>query len=218
MLTLKWFRLETILDQEFSVVNIVFSRYYITMKLHNIYNAVERLGELQKVGARQAVTAVGLLPVQLEVLNYLSSCNKYSDTPMAVTEYLGQTKGTVSQTIKALEKKGMVEKVADKNDKRISHVLVTPLGSQVLADSLPTNMFVNTCATLSDDQQNNIEQALTQLLTAIIQSNDMKTFGACHTCRYNGRQDDGSYYCNLVKEPLGDDEILLICKEHQHLE
>jgi DNA-binding MarR family transcriptional regulator len=58
-----------------------------------------------KVRGCQAGAAHGLQPVQLEVLNYLSSCNRYSDTPMAVTEYLGQTKGTVSQTIKTLEKK-----------------------------------------------------------------------------------------------------------------
>lgn len=188
------------------------------MKLLNIYNAVERLGELQKVGARQAVTAIGLQPVQLEVLNYLSSCNKYSDTPMAVTEYLGQTKGTVSQTIKALENKGMVEKIADRNDKRISHVVVTPLGSKVLAESLPTQLFVNACNVLSGEQQHKIEEALTKLLTAIIQSNEMKTFGACYTCRYNHKQEDGSYYCNLVKAPLTDAETLLICKEHQRVE
>ena len=185
------------------------------MKSQNIYNLVERLAELQKVGTRQAVASIGLQPVQLEVLNYLSSCNKYSDTPMAVTEYLGQTKGTVSQTIKSLQAKGMVEKIADNNDKRISHVVLTTLGHKVLKESIPTKLFVDACQVLSDQQQDNIATELTQLIAAIIQSSEMKTFGVCQSCRYNGKQDDGSYYCNLVKAPLTNDEILLICKEHQ---
>ncbi len=199
------------------IVKFVFSRYYVRMKTHKIYNLVERLGELLKVGVRQALTPIGLQPVQLEVLNYLSSCNKYSDTPMAVTEYLGQTKGTVSQTIKTLENKGMVIKVADKSDKRISHIAMTNLGNKVLEDNLPTRMFNNACNALPDDKKENIELALTELLTAIIKSNEIKTFGACHTCRYNRKIDNGGYYCDLVKEPLSDTEILLICKEHESL-
>lgn len=185
------------------------------MKTHKIYNSVERLGELLKVGVRQALTPIGLQPVQLEVLNYLSACNKFSDTPMAVTEYLGQTKGTVSQTIKMLENKGMVIKVADKNDKRISHIVMTKLGHKVLEDNLPTTMFSNACNALPDDKKENIALALDDLLTAIVRSNKMKTFGACHTCRYNSKIDNDSYYCNLVKEPLNSAEILLICKEHE---
>ena len=81
------------------------------MKTNQIYDYVERLSELLRVDARQKGAEHGLLPVQLEVLHYLSICNQYSDTPMAVTEYLGQTKGTVSQTLKVLENKALLVKV-----------------------------------------------------------------------------------------------------------
>ena len=78
------------------LVELVFSRYYKGVNSNLIYDYVERLSELLRVDARRAGAAHGLLPVQLEALHYLSICNCYSDTPMAVTEYLGQTKGTVS--------------------------------------------------------------------------------------------------------------------------
>jgi len=186
------------------------------MKTNHIYNSVERLAELLKVGARQAGAAHGLQPVQLEVLNYLSACNKYSDTPMAVTEYLGQTKGTVSQTIKTLEKKELVIKTADENDKRISHIAVTPLGREILNEHLPTEMFVNACSTLSNPAQEQVLSALTSLLTSVIKSNNMKTFGTCYSCRHNHKHDDESYFCNLLKEPLRDSDVLLICREHEN--
>ena len=37
--------------------------------------------------------------------------SKSSIIPKAVTEYLGQTKGTVSQTLNVLEKKGLLTKI-----------------------------------------------------------------------------------------------------------
>ncbi len=73
---------------------------------------LERLASLLRSENRQMLVEFGLQPVQFEVLQYLSICNRYSDTPMAVTEFFGQTKGTVSQTLKVLEKKNLLEKTS----------------------------------------------------------------------------------------------------------
>ncbi|MEW6990975.1 MarR family winged helix-turn-helix transcriptional regulator [Colwelliaceae bacterium 6441] len=185
------------------------------MKTNHLYQLVERLGELLKVDARQAGAVEGLQPVQLEVLNYLSCCNKFSDTPMAVTEYLGQTKGTVSQTIKTLENKGLVNKVPDENDKRISHIKVTEAGHDILRINIPTKMFTNACHDLSINQQEKISEALNQLLFSLIKSNDMKSFGVCHSCRHNQKHSDGRFFCALVKQPLSHEDVQLLCKEHE---
>jgi DNA-binding MarR family transcriptional regulator len=185
------------------------------MKTNDIYNSVERLGELLKVSARRAGAEHGLQPVQLEVLGYLSVCNRYSDTPMAVTEYLGQTKGTVSQTIKVLEKKALVRKEPDIKDKRMAHLKVTEQGRKLIRDNIPTSLFVNACKNLSKTQQKEIEASLKLLLRSFIQSNTMKSFGTCNSCRYNAKKSDGSYFCNLLKEPLTDYDTTLICKEHE---
>lgn len=181
-----------------------------------IYRYVERLGELIKVGARQAGAELGLQPIQLEVLHYLSVCNQYSDTPMAVTEYLGQTKGTVSQTLKVLEKKELIRKEADASDKRVTHLKVTVIGQQLIDNRIPTKLFLDACTHLSPQHQVEIAGALKHLLTSIIQSNNMKSFGVCSACRYNKKSEDGSYFCNLVKAPLLVHDIQLICREHEN--
>ena len=197
------------------LVNIVFSRYYKGMKSNHIYNYVERLGELLRVDSRQAGTTHGLQPVQIEVLHYLSICNRYSDTPMAVTEYLGLTKGTVSQTLKVLEKKELLSKQLDKNDKRISHMKLSTKGNDLLNEIIPTTMFENACEVLSDKKQSEIESSLKQLLITLLQANDLKTFGICNSCRYNKKMENGSYFCRLVEQPLSVDDTQLICREHE---
>ena len=185
------------------------------MKSNPIYDYIERLSDLLRIDSRQAGAAHGLQPVQLEILHYLASCNRYSDTPMAVTEYLGQTKGTVSQTLKVLEKKGLLTKQPDTTDKRINHLKVSSEGQLVLSQTLPTAMFVKATEVLSDKQQTEIEASLKQLLTTLLQVNNMKTFGVCNSCRYNHKTEEGGYYCNLVQQPLTNDDIYLICREHK---
>ncbi|WP_420831674.1 MarR family transcriptional regulator [Bathymodiolus japonicus methanotrophic gill symbiont] len=48
--------------------------------------------------------------MHFQVLEYLSLCNKYSDTPAAIANYLGMTRGTVSQTLIIFEKRAYIKK------------------------------------------------------------------------------------------------------------
>lgn len=193
------------------------------MTTTHIYDLVERLGELLRVGARQTLTDYGLQPIQLEALHYLSLCNRFSDTPMAVTEYLGQTKGTVSQTLKVLEKKALVTKVPDSGDKRVVHLKVTDSGHQLLATAIPGPLFGKACDGLSEPQQQQIREALQLLLSQLLRSNGMRPFGQCRGCRHNRKDEQGQFYCGLVQQPLSERDVLLICKEyegqpHDHLD
>lgn len=186
------------------------------MKSLQIYNFVERLSEILRTDTRQSIANHGLQPIQLEALHYLSLCNRFSDTPMAVTDYLGQTKGTVSQTLKVLENKDLLNKVMDKSDKRVWHMKVTDKGQKILNETIPTTMFVKACESLADKRQLEITESLQTLLRSLLQSNQMKTFGVCHTCRFNSFSETRGYYCNLVNQPLTKNETLKICKEHEN--
>ena len=133
---------------------------------------------------------------------------------MAVTEYLGLTKGTVSQTLKVLEKKELLSKQTDENDKRLSHLKLSDKGKKLLSETIPTEIFVNACDALPDKKQAEITSALNQLLTTLLQVNNLKTFGTCSSCRYNSKTEDGNFFCKLVEQPLSVGDIQLICREH----
>ena len=78
-----------------------------------LFNLIERLANLLRQETRLEGQSLGLQPIQQEALYYLSTCNRYSDTTLAVTEFLGLTKGTVSQSLKILESKALISKVKD---------------------------------------------------------------------------------------------------------
>jgi DNA-binding MarR family transcriptional regulator len=183
------------------------------METKEIYNYIERLGNLLRSDSRRSGANYGLQPVQLEVLHYLSVCNRYSDTPMAVTEYLGQTKGTVSQTLKVLEKKELLSKHADSRDKRMTHLKLSSKGEELIQNTIPSPLFVDACEQLNGSSQKQIVDALKTLLQTIQRTHGMKSFGVCHSCQYN-KQTDAGYFCNLTREALADEDIQLICREH----
>ncbi len=186
------------------------------MSTQSIHDYIERLGNLLRNELRRAGGEHGLQPVQLEALHYLSICNRYSDTPMAVTEYLGQTKGTVSQSLKVLEKKRLISKHADANDGRITHLRVTRAGLHLIAATIPTPVFSNACENLPERSQQKIVESLRDLLHAVQRANDMKSFGVCSTCRYHRVLGKNDFLCGLTEEPLSEDDIQLICREHEH--
>ena len=99
-----------------------------------------RLGSVFRAEIRQLATAQGLKLVQLEALQYLASCERDMDTPSGLSRHLDLTKGTVSQTLKAIETKGLIEKRDDANDARIVHCVLTPQGKKMLRSAYPPAM------------------------------------------------------------------------------
>ena len=101
---------------------------------------LERIGNLLRSEEKARGAAVGLQSVHLRILGYLSRCNRYSNTPAGVTEYLGTTKGTVSQSINILEQRGFIEKRADENDGRVVRLLLTTEGRSFVEGSQPPSL------------------------------------------------------------------------------
>ncbi|PLW67089.1 MarR family winged helix-turn-helix transcriptional regulator [Pseudohalioglobus lutimaris] len=185
------------------------------MDILETQHLLERVASLLRTETRNLLLVHGLQPVQFEALHYLSICNRYSDTPMGVTEYLGQTKGSVSQTLKVLEKKGLIEKTADKSDKRVAHLSVTKAGRNLVSSMLPSPSLARAGKQLGRTDEASIDASLRNLLRSMQQANNFKTFGQCATCRHNIRLTDDEYVCGLTEEALSGEDIELICREHK---
>ncbi len=179
----------------------------------NLYALIERIGNLLRTEIRKAGIDLGLQPVHLQALSYLAKCNRYSDTPAAVTDYLGATKGTVSQTLKVLEKKAYITKVADAGDKRVQHLQVSESGHQVLASCIPPSAFHKAGDTIDEMDCNQLADLLTRMLREMQKANHSKTFGVCKSC-YLYRFGETQNYCGLTQEALSQSDSEKICREH----
>jgi MarR family transcriptional regulator, organic hydroperoxide resistance regulator len=179
-----------------------------------IHEYIERISQLLRSETRQAGADYDLQPIQLSALQFLSRANRYSNTPQGVTEYFGLTKGTVSQTLMALERKGFIQKSADKKDGRVVHLNVTKMGRKLLGDALPAQTVQRAWEDVPETEQNHLTDGLQQLLQRMQQLNGMKPFGQCRTCHYNRKKSEGKSFCELTQENLSKTDVTLICREY----
>lgn len=185
-------------------------------EIEKLASLIERLGNLLRSEERAAGAEYGLQPVHVQVLRYISDANRYSDTPAAVTEYLGATKGTTSQSINVLEKKGLIIKRTDRADKRVIHLSVTASGRKLLEKIFPPSGFAASLAGLKNTDKDDLSRALSELLVLLQKQNGGRAFGVCHTCRYFRRDAlPSTHQCGLTLEPLTGEDSTKICREHE---
>lgn len=175
---------------------------------------LERIGRLLSTDAHSH----GLNPVQWEALRYLGKANRFSDTVIALATYLGLTKGTVSQSVISLEKKGLIRKVAAKHDKRSLRLLLTTQGKQQLKSD-PLSRMAAELLELPEVARNQLGNTLTALLSARLTANNRQPFGQCLECRYFGRDhaEGGPHRCLLIEEKLSEADSQKICIEQTPL-
>ena len=171
----------------------------------------ERLTSLMRANLRQVASAHDLKLVQLEALIYLSVANRYSDSPMALADYFGVTKGTVSQTLKALERHGLIDKRADPEDGRLQHCSLTPKGEAIVREAYPADCY----ASLETDVAEAFADSLEQQLRALQRMTGFRTFGQCHTCRFFEPRARGGR-CGMTGEALSKSDTARICREHEN--
>jgi DNA-binding MarR family transcriptional regulator len=177
--------------------------------------AAESLAKLERLARllRQSGHAKGLNPVQWEALRYLARCNALSQSPGAMAKYLGSTKGTVSQTIKALEKKSLLSKQVDPKDSRGVLLYLTEAGRALLADD-DLNVVKADITELSDKTRRRFDRALEALLEQARLRHGEPEFGTCLTCRYYREATSGTAaHCMKVNAAVSAVETTLICVE-----
>ena len=172
---------------------------------------IDRLERLARGGA----PARGLNPAQWEALRYLARANRFSRTPAALADYLGSTRGTVSQTLIALEQKGLVARGPSPRDRRSVDLRLTAEGAAALeADPLLT--LASDIAASAEAA--GLAAALRAVLRAAVARNGRRAFGLCRTCRHFRRSTDPGvtpHRCALLGEPLDEAESLAICVEQE---
>ena len=182
--------------------------------INSIAWPLERLMRLMRGDAHDGA----LNPAQWEALRYLARANRFSDSPGALTRFLGSTKGTVSQTLKALQRKGLVTKTARENQRRSVSLTLTPDARAMLHND-PLLAFSETIDGLNGKSKRRLSKGLASLMDSELARQEQPRFGVCSTCRYY-REKGGSvelakpHACMLFDTSLSDGEAKLICIEH----
>lgn len=177
-----------------------------------VANLLERIGHL----SRSDEQLWDLYPAQWAALRYLAQANRFSRTPMALTRYLGTTRGTISQTLNALEKKGHVVRQPNERDKRSVNIALTDAGRQKL-ESDPILRLAEVTGTTLGVETKRTRKLLEKILAGLIAGNGGRPFGQCRTCRHfqngEGASPEQPHRCALLDVDLSKTDSEAICVE-----
>ena len=156
-----------------------------------------------------------LNPAQWTALRYFGRANRFSRTVGAFALYHGTTRGTASQTVKALVRKGHLERRPVDGDRRTFRLEPTEKARGLLSDD-PLSDLVAVAGAVSAEQRSALAEGLEAMLARVLAKRRRPRFGVCALCqhlRIYGRCHDprGPHECGLLREPLSDEETADIC-------
>lgn len=188
------------------------SRYYLDMvTADNIVFLLERIGRILQNDAHVA----GLKPAQWEALRFLGRANRFSRNPSALRTYLGITKGTVSQTLIALERKGFIKKETTPQDRRNILIELTPAGTEILKDD-PISSLEKLVGKMTGKDRTVLEENLRSLLKMTLAERGGIMFGPCMSCKHFERnaKDGEPHRCGLLDVTLSESDSKQRCIEN----
>lgn len=176
---------------------------------------VERLANLMRSEFRKAAADESLQPVHVQALIYLGKANRYSNTPQALADYLGLTKGTMSQTLLLLDRRGLIERFEDDIDRRVVRLRLSAQGEQWLFEAQPFLSWQNATRNLSPNRVRNAVSALRETLEQLQEDTDGVLFGTCPSCAHFRRLSQRVNQCSLMGDRLAGPETRKLCRLYE---
>ena len=166
---------------------------------------IDRLARLTATEDRTG----SLNPAQAAALDYLARANRFSRAPSHVADYLGATRGTVSQTLKALERKGLVTSRSNPDDRRGLIYDLSPEGAQLAERNREAEAALDA---LEQGDKAALDQGLRGAMRVLLDARGGRAFGICGLCRYH-EVDGSGRRCALLGVALAAPEAAQICHE-----
>jgi DNA-binding MarR family transcriptional regulator len=183
-------------------------------------DGLERVASVLRADQWGAIEKGALNPTQAQILSFLAAAGEGGARVNAVAAHLCVSQPTATDSIAALEKKGLLVRRADAYDKRAVIVALTQAGRARACDvnAQPTATDRAIAALGEPDQS-----ALLELLVALIRN--LQLAGAvnpqrmCVTCKYfrpyAHKDPRAPHHCAFVDAPFGPSALRLDCAEHQ---
>ena len=184
---------------------------------HKIVAALERISEVFRISLWNTGKEHGLTPIQIQVLTFLLFHPQHMRTVSYLAKELGVAKPTVSETVKALLRKSLIEKVAVPEDARSYRLQLTSEGkkkaelvSGYVSHVLPV------ISSVTDDEKQEFAARLMSLLAEFHGNGSVEARRMCHTCtHFQTGGGDAPHYCGLMEIPLYPADIRVDCPEHE---
>jgi DNA-binding MarR family transcriptional regulator len=180
--------------------------------------ALERISEAFRVLLWNESKENALSPIQIQILIFLLFHSKEKCKVSYLAQEFNMTKATISDSIKLLLQKGLIEKLDDLTDTRSYIIGLTIAGKQIAEKSANFAFAIEKpLTTLSEGQKEVILSSLLKLIQELNRAGIITVQRMCFTCNHYIFENDG-HYCKLLQSKLKNNELRIDCEEHEQIE
>lgn len=182
-----------------------------------LIDGLDRFASATRADVRRSVASRGLNPAQNAILRLLLA-RPAGLRVRVLAGHLGVRQPTVTDSVIALERKGLVRRQADPADARATIVKVTPEAVAQPAAAAPS-LAAAALAELSEAEQTSLLKTLIKLIRSLQLRQAIPPQRMCITCKYfrpNAHPEGMEpHHCAFVDAPFGDRALRLDCAEHE---
>jgi DNA-binding MarR family transcriptional regulator len=182
-----------------------------------IVTGLYKLGMAMKQQTWRNAAESGLSPTQGQILAALATEGPLTGTDLS--KRLGVTLPTISDSVRVLVEKSLVERKPDPRHPRASLLSLTPAGRSHAAKARSWPEFLaSAVSTLSEAEQEAFWSGLLKMIRTLQENEQIPPSRMCITCthfRPNVHDGPKPHHCALVDAPMASEHLRLDCDEHE---
>lgn len=197
-----------------SIVKVVSIRYQAGM--NDEPKTPDQIAELLvHIGraARSEDAGSALTAAQWTCLRFFARANSSSRTPSGFASFQATTRGTASQTIKSLERMGLVAGTRSDRDRRSVCFDLTGRGCEMLAQD-PLRDLISVIDVLGAAERARFLATLSGLASSLAIRRDLPAFGTCGDCSHYASSGNTAY-CACMAAELALEDIPKLCASYK---
>jgi len=177
--------------------------------------ALERVAEVFRVSLWTIGKEHQLSPLQIQLLIFLQFHSPDKRKVSYLAHEFSLSKPTISEAVRTLLKKKLIQKQTDPIDTRSYTIDLTTAGKHLAAEVASfANDLQPAFESWSEDRKSQFFANILELITNLKKLGFINVQRTCQGCRYF-QNSKGGYYCKLLKMPLQVKDFRVDCPEFE---
>lgn len=184
-----------------------------------VINGLERISEVLKYLLWEKAKVHGISPIQIQILLFVSDHRLDLCNVTYLAKEFSVTKATISDAVRVLVKKGLLEKDYSPTDNRRYNLKITPESETIIQDlSGYTQPFLKQVENIGQDELSQLFGTISKLIYQLNQSGLIPVQRSCFKCKNYIGDRQSNHYCRLLQQELTINEVRLDCEDFILLE
>lgn len=182
---------------------------------NKIVAGLERLSQVFRILLWEKAREHGLSPIQIQLLIFIRHHSADKTTITYLAREFNFTKPTISDAIKVLEQKKLIQKSTDKADTRSYTIQLTTTGKKIVQETENfADPLTNIISKAKDADKIVLWESISNLIVAMNKQEIISVQRTCFNCIHYSIQNN-VHFCNLLDIKLWTKDIRIDCPEFE---